>query len=173
MIKRIKQSYQEFKGVPLIIFIVMFSVDQWSKWLIADYYAPKGEVFFPVIEGFLNIIYVTNKGAILGLFSEYTWVLALISLFAGGYIFIYLKDFVQQDKVYRILSGIFLSGIFGNFVDRAFRKEGVVDMIDVVFGSWHYPTFNVADACIFISVIIYLIYSYFFKRVASVGEEFE
>ena len=40
-----------------------------------------------------------------------------------------------------------LAGIAGNVTDRM-RLGFVVDFIDVQFGSWHYPTFNVADSAI-------------------------
>jgi signal peptidase II len=42
---------------------------------------------------------------------------------------------------------LLLAGIIGNVTDRA-RLGYVVDFIDVQFGSWHYPTFNVADIAI-------------------------
>jgi signal peptidase II len=48
-----------------------------------------------------------------------------------------------------VLGGLalLLAGIIGNVTDRA-RLGYVVDFIDVQFGSWHYPTFNVADIAI-------------------------
>jgi signal peptidase II len=42
---------------------------------------------------------------------------------------------------------LLLAGIIGNVTDRI-RLGFVVDFIDVQFGSWHYPTFNVADIAI-------------------------
>jgi len=42
---------------------------------------------------------------------------------------------------------LLLAGIVGNVVDRV-RLGFVVDFIDFQFGSWHYPTFNVADIAI-------------------------
>ncbi|MGI8470565.1 MAG: signal peptidase II, partial [Pyrinomonadaceae bacterium] len=42
---------------------------------------------------------------------------------------------------------LLLAGIAGNVTDRL-RLGFVIDFIDVQFGSWHYPTFNVADAAI-------------------------
>ena len=42
---------------------------------------------------------------------------------------------------------LLLAGIVGNVTDRI-RLGFVVDFIDVQIGSWHYPTFNVADAAI-------------------------
>ncbi|MEJ7711247.1 MAG: signal peptidase II [Pyrinomonadaceae bacterium] len=40
-----------------------------------------------------------------------------------------------------------LAGIIGNMTDR-FRFGYVIDFIDVFIGSFHWPTFNVADSAI-------------------------
>jgi signal peptidase II len=55
-----------------------------------------------------------------------------------------------------------LAGIVGNLTDRL-RLGYVIDFIDVQFGSWHYPTFNVADAAICIGAGL-LIIDLFFNR---------
>ena len=60
---------------------------------------------------------------------------------------------------------LLLAGIVGNVVDRA-RLGFVVDFIDVQFGSWHYPTFNVADMAICIGAGL-LILDMFLNRKES------
>ena len=53
----------------------------------------------------------------------------------------------------------------GNGIDRAFRPEGVVDMIEVFIpfvnkgASYRWPAFNIADAAICVGVILYIIAS--------------
>lgn len=49
-----------------------------------------------------------------------------------------------------------LGGAIGNLIDRV-RLGYVVDFIDVHFGGWHYPAFNVADSSITCGVILLLI----------------
>jgi signal peptidase II len=44
------------------------------------------------------------------------------------------------------------------------RLGFVVDFIDVQFGSWHYPTFNVADAAICFGAGLMLIDLFFNKK---------
>jgi len=51
-----------------------------------------------------------------------------------------------DDRILGALA-LLLAGIAGNVTDRL-RLGFVVDFIDVQFGSWHYPTFNVADMAI-------------------------
>jgi signal peptidase II len=58
---------------------------------------------------------------------------------------------------------LLLAGIVGNVVDRL-RLGFVIDFIDVQFGSWHYPTFNVADAAICVGAALLLIDVFLSKR---------
>ena len=58
---------------------------------------------------------------------------------------------------------LLLAGIVGNVVDRM-RLGFVVDFIDVQFGSWHYPTFNIADAAICVGAGLLIIDMVLSKR---------
>ena len=61
---------------------------------------------------------------------------------------------------------LLLAGIAGNVTDRI-RLGFVVDFIDVQFGSWHYPTFNVADAAICVGAGLLVIDMFLSKRRAE------
>ena len=54
-----------------------------------------------------------------------------------------------------------IGGGLGNLIDRFFRKEGVVDFIDVkfygLFGLERWPTFNVADSAVVVFGLILVI----------------
>jgi signal peptidase II len=58
-----------------------------------------------------------------------------------------------------------LGGAIGNLVDRV-QLGYVVDFIDVHFGGWHYPAFNVADSAITCGVILLLLDAVFLSRSA-------
>ncbi|HVS19039.1 MAG TPA: signal peptidase II, partial [Planctomycetota bacterium] len=70
-----------------------------------------------------------------------------------------------------------LAGAVGNLYDNLFtaaRREGarfgeVRDFIDVYFGlwDWHFPTFNVADACISVGAVLLLGSSLFAREAAE------
>ncbi len=49
-----------------------------------------------------------------------------------------------------------IGGIAGNLIDRI-RFGWVTDFLDFEFGSYHYPSFNVADSAICIAVVLYVI----------------
>jgi len=58
---------------------------------------------------------------------------------------------------------LLLGGIAGNLTDRM-RLGFVIDFVDVQFGSWHYPTFNVADASICIGAGLLILDLFLVKK---------
>ena len=50
---------------------------------------------------------------------------------------------------------LILGGAAGNLVDRVVYGH-VIDFIDVYYGSWHWPTFNVADSAITVGALLLL-----------------
>ena len=52
-----------------------------------------------------------------------------------------------RDAFVRISYAAILSGALGNLIDRVLNGA-VTDYIDLFLGSWHWPTFNLADAFI-------------------------
>jgi signal peptidase II len=104
-----------------------------------------------VIPNFLNFAYAQNTGVAFSMFDDHgdtgRWGLSIVALVAASLVLYFFWRTPRSDD--RILGALclLLAGIIGNVVDRA-RLGFVVDFIDVQFGSWHYPTFNVADIAI-------------------------
>lgn len=104
-----------------------------------------------IIPGFLNFAYAQNTGVAFSMLDEYgdpgRWGLSLVAMFAAALVLYFFWRTPRSDD--RILGSLalLLAGIVGNVTDRI-RLGFVVDFIDVQFGSWHYPTFNVADIAI-------------------------
>ena len=105
----------------------------------------------PVIPGFLNFAYAENTGVAFSMLDNQgdtgRWGLSVVAMIAGTLVVYFFWRTPRSDD--RILGALalLLAGIIGNVVDRI-RLGFVVDFIDVQFGSWHYPTFNVADMAI-------------------------
>jgi signal peptidase II len=71
----------------------------------------------------------------------------VVALIAGALVvYFFWRTPRTDDRVLGALA-LLLAGIAGNVTDRI-RLGFVVDFIDVQFGTWHYPTFNVADMAI-------------------------
>ena len=60
-----------------------------------------------------------------------------------------------RSTAVQIAFGLLCGGIVGNLVDRLMHGH-VIDFIDLHFGSYIYPTFNVADSGICVGVLFYL-----------------
>jgi signal peptidase II len=110
----------------------------------------------PIIDGFFNLVYVRNDGAAWNILSGHGIILILISVSVLVLLFIYRRSFLQEQLSHRILLGLLIGGIVGNLVDRI-RFGWVTDFLDFQFGSYHYPSFNVADSAICIAISLYVI----------------
>ena len=104
-----------------------------------------------IIPGFLNFAYAQNTGVAFSMLDDYgdtgRWGLSVVAFIAATLVlYFFWKTPRSDDRILGALA-LLLAGIVGNVVDRA-RLGFVVDFIDVQFGSWHYPTFNVADMAI-------------------------
>ncbi len=104
-----------------------------------------------VIENFLNFSYAENRGVAFSMFDDGgdagRWGLSAVAGVAAVLVLFYFWRIPRAHD--RLLSALalLLAGIVGNLTDRM-RLSYVIDFIDVQLGSWHYPTFNVADMAI-------------------------
>jgi signal peptidase II len=51
---------------------------------------------------------------------------------------------------------LILGGALGNLVDRLLYGH-VIDFIDLYYGDWHWPTFNIADSAITLGAALLLL----------------
>ncbi|MGD9631198.1 MAG: signal peptidase II [Pyrinomonadaceae bacterium] len=120
-----------------------------------------------VIPGFLNMAYAENTGVAFSMLDDHgstgRWGLSIVALIAGTLvIYFFWRTPRTDDRIMGALA-LLLAGIVGNVVDRI-RLGFVVDFIDVQFGSWHYPTFNVADMAIVAGAGLLIIDMFLSKR---------
>ncbi len=159
------KSLYIWKAAYLVAAAAVFLFDQASKaWAIrklrfgGDYTA---------IQGFLNFTYAENPGVAFSQFNDHgeygRWGLSGIAIIAAiAVTYFFWKVPKSQDRLLGALA-LLLAGIVGNVTDRI-RLGFVIDFIDVQFGSWHYPTFNIADAAICTGAVLLLIDMFFAKK---------
>ncbi|MEO6005389.1 MAG: signal peptidase II [Opitutus sp.] len=146
----------------LILAVIVLGLDQLSKsWIAAKLPFPTyGEPnAIRIARGFLYLVHVGNTGAAWSLFAGQSIFLAAL---AGGTlvaIFVWRRALGLRQRLPQVSFGLLCGGIAGNLIDRL-RHGHVIDFIDVHFGSYIYPTFNVADSAICIGVILYLWHSF-------------
>jgi len=73
-------------------------------------------------------------------------------------IFLWRRALGLRARLVQVSFGLLCGGIVGNLVDRL-RHGHVIDFLDFHFGSYVFPTFNVADSGISVGVAIYLWHS--------------
>lgn len=106
-----------------------------------------------LVEGFMDLTFVENRGVAFGMFSGQRWfILLLTGVIAVGLIWFYMT--MPKKKEYfplRVSLVLVLSGAIGNIIDRLFRGY-VVDFFEFTFFEW--PVFNVADIYVVVGVIL-------------------
>jgi signal peptidase II len=111
-----------------------------------------------LVPNFLYFIHVGNTGAAWSLFTGQSVLLAALAAITLAAIFFWRHALGLREVGTQICFGLLCGGIVGNLCDRL-RHGHVIDFIDVHFGSYLYPTFNLADSAICVGVVIYLLKS--------------
>lgn len=111
---------------------------------------------FSVIDGCFNIVHVLNRGAAFGfLNNEDTswqfWLFLGAAVVVAGVI-VHIVRTTPPSRMLFFGLGSILGGAVGNLVDRV-RFRAVTDFLDVYWGAWHWPAFNVADIAICLGVV--------------------
>ena len=146
----------------LVIALIVLVADQLTKAAIVSHlaYGTYGEDrgAIAVIRNFFYLVHVGNTGAAWSMFSGQSVLLAVLALATLVAIFIWREALALREKRSQLCFGLLCGGIVGNVVDRL-RYGHVIDFIDLHFGSYVYPSFNVADSGICIGVVLYLWHS--------------
>ena len=140
----------------VILTLVLVALDQLVKYLVLQNIPLGGHV--PFIPYIVELTYVQNTGAAFSIFSEHTWMLALISLVMSVVLALALWKNFFRHPLGKVTLTLLLAGAVGNLIDRAFRGF-VVDMFNVLF--MNFAVFNVADICVVVGGIAAGIYYIF------------
>ncbi|MDH4043619.1 MAG: signal peptidase II [Gemmatimonadota bacterium] len=115
-----------------------------------------GRVPVYLLGEWLSLRLVYNRGAAFGIHvGEYSRVvftlLALVALVVLGAM---ARQTKAGDRTRLVALALVCGGAVGNLIDRLRTSRGVVDFIDVWIGSFHWPTFNVADMAVSCGAIL-------------------
>jgi len=133
----------------LVILLVL--ADQTIKWWAASN-LQLGDTI-TLIPGWLDLTNVHNDGAAWSMLEGLHTFFILIAIVAVGVILWLMKrNWRQTGKM--IALSLLLAGTIGNFIDR-FAQSYVVDMFELTFIN--FPIFNLADTCLTIGVLIYIV----------------
>jgi signal peptidase II len=162
------------KLLPISLAVAVIILDQVTKILVMKN-IPLYTIGAQFFGDFLRIIHVSNTGVAFSVGATWSdtvrrFLFSLIPLIVIGIVVgIYFKNNTWTKLQRWSIMGI-VGGGLGNLIDRFFRKEGVVDFIDVkfygLFGLERWPTFNVADAAVVVCGIL-LIVSFIIMTIAD------
>jgi len=145
------------RKLGFLIILLTLLLDQLSKnWVLLSYGGVSRSI--AEITSFFNLVMVWNRGVSFGMFSEHPeWMPIILTVVALGITAILIGWLWKaENKTTTIALSLVIGGAIGNVIDRV-RFGAVVDFLDFHAFGYHWPAFNVADAAIFIGVVLLLI----------------
>jgi lipoprotein signal peptidase len=147
-------KYIFFLSLPLYAF------DQWTKQLVLRFISPDEPRI--VISNLFHLVNVTNTGAAFGSFRNNNSFFIAISAVALVIVVALLVRRHSRDILRDVSLALLLAGVLGNLTDRLLYGH-VIDFLlfDLHIRFAHpWPAFNVADSCISIAVVLFVVHSF-------------
>lgn len=145
----------------LLLTLPLYLLDQITKGLVLRHIHPDDPPRL-IVPDFFALVNVTNDGAAFGSFKNNNWAFIVLACIAFVFVFaLLLRRTRSRDRLRDVSLALLLAGIMGNLTDR-FLHGHVIDfaLFDLHVPFAHpWPAFNVADSCIFIAVICFIIHS--------------
>lgn len=150
----------------LWVSVLVLVLDQASKWLAVrslDYGDP-----LPLVP-MLALTLVHNYGAAFSFLGDASgwqrWFFVLLAVVVCTVLLLWLRRLHPDDTRIALSLTLVIGGAAGNVIDRLLYGY-VIDFIDVYYGSWHWPVFNVADSAISAGAAL-LLFDGLFSRTAG------
>lgn len=120
----------------------------------------------PVMPCF-NLTLLHNTGAAFSFLADaggwQRWLLTALALTVSLIILVWLSRLHHHQKWLAMALVLVLGGAIGNVIDRIMYGY-VIDFIDIYYGQWHWPAFNLADSAISIGAVMLLIDAVWSKK---------
>jgi signal peptidase II len=150
---------------------VVLILDQVSKWFADSLLGPHDTVsLLPSLA--LRKAY--NPGAAFSFLSDASgwqrWFFSGLAVLIIGVIAAWLRRLPRGQVRVALALSLILGGAAGNLVDRVLYGH-VIDFIDVYYGAWHWPTFNIADSAITLGAVLLILDAFMGRREAAPGRQ--
>jgi len=148
--------------MKLILFLSLplYALDQITKQLVLQLISPYETCI--IVPDFFSLVNVTNTGAAFGSFKGNNIFFIVVSIVALLVVLVLLVRRRRLDPWRDLSLALLLAGILGNLTDRLLYGH----VIDFLLFNLHvryadpWPAFNVADSCISIAVVLFIIHSF-------------
>lgn len=151
-------------GIWMAVALLVIIADQVSKWAIIQWIPLYGKV--PLYD-FINLTHQRNYGAAFSFLADaggwQRWFFVVLATVVSGFIALWSWR-IRNEGPMVLAAGLalVLGGAVGNLIDRI-RLGYVTDFIQVWFGNWAFPSFNVADSAISVGAAFLIIDALFFS----------
>ena len=148
--------------------LVVLIVDQVSKQLAVSELVLHEAV--PLMPS-LNLMLAYNSGAAFSFLSSASgwqrWFFVILALAVSTVLIFWLRRLTSAQSMQASALALILGGALGNVWDRLLYGY-VIDFIDVYYGAWHFPVFNIADSAITVGAVLLII-----ETIMGAGQEHE
>jgi len=139
----------------VVVALAVYALDQGTKYLIVANLNENDQI--EVLGTLLQFHFVKNSGAAFSLASGTTWIFSI----AASAVTVFILYFARRIRSigWAVLFGMLLGGTTGNLTDRLFREPGfgVGHVVDFVQVAGFPAIFNIADAFICASMVLFVI----------------
>jgi signal peptidase II len=138
----------------------LYALDQLTKYYVLRFIKPDEPRV--VIAGLFDLVNITNTGAAFGSFKNNNTFFIVISGLALLFVVTLLVRRRSWDVWRDVSLALLAAGVLGNLTDRILYGH-VIDFLlfDLHFPYAHpWPAFNVADSCICLAVVCFIIHSF-------------
>lgn len=148
----------------MVVAIVIAVADQLTKWAIVEWVPLYDKI---PLNSFINLTHQKNPGAAFSFLADaggwQRWFFVVLASGVSVVIAVWLWR-IRNDGHAVLSSGLalVLGGAVGNLIDRILLGH-VTDFIQVWFGNWAFPSFNIADAGISVGAALLIIDALFFS----------
>ena len=137
----------------------VIALDQLTKAVVRAHLQP----YLPhsVIPGFLNWTLAYNTGAAFSFLADQQgwqrWLFSALAIVVSAVLARWLGKTPRGDWRTALPLALVIGGALGNLIDRLHAGH-VTDFIQVYFGAWAFPSFNLADSAISVGAALLVIF---------------
>lgn len=135
-------------------------LDQLTKWLSVNLLELHETV--PVMP-FFNFTMAHNYGAAFSFLASaggwQRWFFVVLAVTVSIVLSLWMKKLKPTARMEAAALALIIGGAVGNVIDR-FIYGYVIDFLDVYYGSYHWPAFNIADSAICVGAALLILDSF-------------
>ena len=148
----------------MVVALLIVIADQLTKWAIIQWVPLYDRV---PLNSFINLTHQKNTGAAFSILADaggwQRWFFIVLATVISAVIAVWIWRIRRAGQNWLAAGlALVLGGAIGNLIDRIMLGH-VTDFIQVWFGSWAFPSFNVADAGISVGAALLIIDALFFS----------